>query len=74
MRYHAGMAMTLRLTDEEQEILQAQAEREGVSMQEVVKRAIVQRATHWEHKHRAGESADRMLVQWADVLDDLADA
>ncbi|MGH8930275.1 MAG: CopG family transcriptional regulator [Egibacteraceae bacterium] len=68
------MAMTLRLTDEEQAVLQAQAEREGVSMQEVVKRAIVQRATHWQHTHRVAESADRMLVRWADVLDDLANA
>lgn len=65
------MAMTLRLTDDEKAMLQAQAEREGASMQEVVKRAIVARAAQWAHRERVAESSDRMLAQWADVLDDL---
>lgn len=66
------VAMTLRLTDDEKAMLHAQAKREGASMQEVVKRAIVARAAQWAHGERVAESSDRMLAQWADVLDDLA--
>ncbi|SDT63949.1 ribbon-helix-helix protein, CopG family [Jiangella sp. DSM 45060] len=38
------MAMTLRLTEEETEILRQQAEREHRSMQEVARLAILERA------------------------------
>jgi|APCry1669189000_1035189.scaffolds.fasta_scaffold72915_2 predicted transcriptional regulator len=40
--YHGDMAMTLRLSDEESELLRACAEREGTSMQEVARLAIAQ--------------------------------
>ena len=39
-----GMAMTLRLSDEETALLRRQAEREGRSMHEVVRLAIRERA------------------------------
>ncbi len=38
------MAMTLRLDDEDQALLRALAEREGLSQQEVVRRAIREHA------------------------------
>lgn len=55
------MAMTLRLTDEETEILRALAEREHRSMQEVVRLAVLERA------ERAGRSAERdEVLDWAE--------
>jgi predicted transcriptional regulator len=44
-----AMPMTLRLTDDEQEALRAQAQREGISMQEAARRAVreyVERSLH----------------------------
>ena len=66
------MAMTLRLSDDEQATLERQAAREGVSMQEVVKRAIQQRSAQWDHRANVSESSKRMLAEWADVLAELA--
>ena len=43
------MAMTLRLTDEETEILRALAERELRSIQEVVRLAVLERAVRAGH-------------------------
>lgn len=40
--YHRGVAMNLRLTDEESDALREKAEQEGRSMQEVVRAAIAQ--------------------------------
>jgi predicted transcriptional regulator len=55
------MAMTLRLTDEETEILRALAEREHRSMQEVVRLAVLERA------ERAGHAAERdEVLDWAE--------
>jgi len=55
------MAMTLRLTDEETEILRALAEREHRSMQEVVRLAVLERA------ERAGRAAERdEVLDWAE--------
>lgn len=47
------MAMTLRLTDEETEALRRTAEREGVSMQEVARKAIAQYVVGWERTRDA---------------------
>ena len=55
------MAMTLRLTDEETDILRALAEREHRSMQEVVRLAVLDRAA------RAGHEAERDdVLDWAE--------
>ena len=40
--------MTLRLTDEETEALRATAEREGLSMQEVARKAIREYVVGWD--------------------------
>jgi hypothetical protein len=40
--------MTLRLTDEETEALRTAAEREGVSMQELARKAIREYVVGWE--------------------------
>ena len=55
------MAMTLRLTDEETDILRALAEREHRSMQEVVRLAVLDRAA------RAGHEVERDdVLDWAE--------
>ena len=42
------MAMTLRLTDAETDALRQAAEREGTSMQEVVRKAVRQYVATWD--------------------------
>jgi uncharacterized protein (DUF1778 family) len=72
--YHFGMAMTLRLTDEETELLRRQAERERRSMHEVVRLAILERARRTEHGERVLAETRRVLQRHGDVLDALRDA
>jgi uncharacterized protein (DUF1778 family) len=47
------MAMTLRLTDEETEVLRKAAEAEGVSMHEFARAAIRERAARWADERDA---------------------
>lgn len=66
------MAMTLRLSDEETEILRALAEREERSMHEVVRLAVLDRA---ERTAKAGEIdalLERATTRYADLLDRLS--
>lgn len=65
------MAMTLRLTDDEQEQLRKRAAEEGVSMQEVARRAVRQYIGAEEHRDRVFASARRVLVAHADALERL---
>jgi predicted transcriptional regulator len=64
------MAMTLRLTEEETQQLQAAAEREHLSMQEVARRAIR------EHVSRRTATRDaalkRIVAEDAELLERLA--
>ncbi|HEY2957733.1 MAG TPA: hypothetical protein VGM21_05930 [Actinomycetota bacterium] len=68
------MAMTLRLTDEETELLRRQAERERRSMHEVARLAIIERARRAEHGERVIGETRRVLERHRDVLDALRDA
>ncbi|MEO6085151.1 MAG: hypothetical protein ABIQ18_18760 [Umezawaea sp.] len=64
------MAMTLRLTDEENDDLRRTAERENRSMQDVARQAIreyVQRRTRLRD-----EALARIVVEDAELLDRLA--
>ncbi len=47
------MAMTLRLTEDEAEMLRAAAAREGVSMHEFARRAIREYAEQWGRQRDA---------------------
>jgi predicted transcriptional regulator len=47
------MAMTLRLNEEETEALRRTAEREGLSMQEVARKAIREYVVGWERTRDA---------------------
>ena len=65
-RYHRGMAMTLRLSEEQTQRLRETAERESLSMQAVAAKAIdeyTQRRTQ-----RRDELLAKIVNQDADVL------
>ena len=60
------MAMTLRLKPEDQAILDALIEEEGLSANEVVRRAILDRAAR--HSHRA-----KVRAAWAEIDEEYGD-
>ena len=68
------MAMTLRLTDEETQLLRRQAEQEGRSMQEVARLAILERIERSRHTERVRASARRMVAEDREILERLKDA
>lgn len=65
------MAMTLRTDDELERALDALAEAEGLSRQEVIRRAVLERYERAGHVERVDESTDRLIERWSDVLDRL---
>jgi len=65
------VAMTLRLTPEEQSALQERAESEGISMQEAARRAIREYVARAEHRDRVSRAAERMTTVHAEALDRL---
>lgn len=71
-RYHRGMAMTLRLTDEETELLRRLSEREHRSMHEVVRLAVLDRAARAEHEAVRDETLSWAETRYADLLDRLS--
>lgn len=65
------MAMTLRLTEDEQDALRQLAAAEGISMQEAARRAVRDYVARSHHRDRVGEAADRVIEAHADALDRL---
>ena len=65
------MAFTLRTDDELEAALDALTESEGLSRQEVIRRAVLDRHERAGHRARVDESAERMIDRWGDVLDRL---
>jgi hypothetical protein len=65
------MAMTLRLTDEEQEALRTRAQHEGISMQEVARRAVREYVIRSEHRDRVGQAAGKVLDRHGDAIERL---
>ena len=63
--------MTLRTDEELDRALAELAEAEGVSKQEVIRRAVLDRHGFRVHSARLEDSAARMVERWADVLDRL---
>lgn len=63
--------MTLRLSDEEQELLRRRAVEEGVSMQEVARRAVREYVGLEDHRDRVFASARRVLTAHADAIERL---
>jgi plasmid stability protein len=62
------MAMTLRLTDDEQQALRARAEAEGISMQEAARRAVREFVAQTGHRERVALAAERVTRAHADAL------
>ena len=65
------VAMTLRTDAELDEALTALAEAEGISRQEVVRRAVLRQYAESTHRAKVADSSQRMLAKWGDVLDRL---
>jgi predicted transcriptional regulator len=65
------MAMTLRLSDNDQQALKARAEVEGISMQEAARRAIRDYVARSEHRSRVTVAADLIVDAHADAIDRL---
>ena len=65
------MAMTLRLTDEEQQALRDRAALDGVSMQDAARRAIREYVERSEHRSRVARAADLISDVHAEALDRL---
>lgn len=71
MRYHSRMAMTLRLDDQELETLRMRATSEGVSMQDVARRAVREYVGLSNHRDRVVAAASRILDAHADAIERL---
>lgn len=66
-----AVAMTLRLTEDEQEGLRRRAAVEGISMQEAARRAIRDYVGLSDHRDRVVASARRIMEVHADAIDRL---
>lgn len=60
--------MTLRTDAELDQALTALADAEGISRQEVIRRAVLERYERSGHVARVQESSDRLIDKWGDVL------
>ena len=58
------MAMTLRTDDEMDRALDALSEAEGLSKQEVVRRAVLERYVRSAHSFRVDSSGQKMIERW----------
>ena len=67
------MAMTLRLTPEEQAALRERADIEGISMQDAARRAVREYVDRRRHRDRVEAAADRVLAVHRDALDRLGE-
>ncbi|HEX5429215.1 MAG TPA: ribbon-helix-helix protein, CopG family [Pedococcus sp.] len=65
------MALTLRTDSELEKALDALVETEGLSRQEVIRRAIIDRYQRQVHVELVADASKRMRERWAEVLDRL---
>ena len=66
-----AMAFTLRTDAELDAALAELAQRQGVSKQEVVRRAVLDMHARSEHKSRVAAASAESRERWGDVLDRL---
>jgi hypothetical protein len=65
------MAMTLRLTEDEQAALRERAQVEGITMQEAARRAVRDYVSRGHHRDRVSAAAKRVMDAHADALERL---
>lgn len=65
------MAMTLRLSKEDERLLTLLAQEDGISRQEATIRAIHEVAARRGHEQRVKEASARVRSRYADVLERL---
>jgi hypothetical protein len=65
------MALTVRTDEQLEQALDALAETEGTSKQEVIRRAVLERYERSGHSSRVDSSTKRMTERWGDVLERL---
>jgi predicted transcriptional regulator len=65
------MAFTVRTDGALEEALGALAKDEGVSRQEIVRRAVLERYERSGHVARVADATGRMVTRWSDVLERL---
>lgn len=65
------MAMTLRLTEDEQAALRERAAADGVSMQDAARQAVRDYVVKRAHEDRVGAAAARVLDAHAEALERL---
>lgn len=66
--------MTLRTDAELDRVLTELAEQEGISRQEVIRRAVLDRYQRDQRRARLDAISNEMLDRWGDVLDRLGKA
>jgi len=69
--YHPAMALTLRTDDELERALDLLCAQEGLSRQELIRRAVLERAERAGHRERVDAAAERAVSRWGEVLDRL---
>jgi uncharacterized protein (DUF1778 family) len=69
--YHRRVAMTLRLSAEDERLLASLAEAQGVSRHEATLRAIREAAARHGHEARVAELSAQARERYAEVLDRL---
>ena len=66
--YHFWMAFTVRTDPALEEALASLSKAEGISRQEIIRRAVLERYERSGHSSRVDSSAKRMAARWGDVL------
>lgn len=65
------MAFTVRTDEALERALDQLVKEEGLSRQEIIRRAILDRYERAGHASKVADSTDRMVERWGDVLDRL---
>jgi len=65
------MAFTVRTDPVLEEALASLSKSEGISRQEIIRRAVLERFERTGHVALVTDSTTRMLVRWGDVLERL---
>ncbi len=65
------MAFTVRTDEALERALDELAKEEGLSRQEIIRRAVLDRYERAGHAGKVADSTNRMMERWGDVLDRL---